>query len=177
MKPPHVVKLLALATICAALFIAGCTTAPTPQSSNETPAVQPEAIPEARPEETAQEESALALACTGEDLSVEESYELLGGAAMPNGNVTAIDTRGPQYYETGHIPGAILISTVMPDFWDKMRALPRDGTYLVYCHRGSVSGRVVYQMIADEGFTSACNMSGGFNRWKNDGLPIEEGDG
>ena len=177
MRARNTNRLLPLGIACVVLLIAGCTSAPTPQASHETPAVQPEAIPEAQPEETAQEEPAPALVCTGEDLSVEEAYELLGGAAMPNGNVTAIDTRGPQYYETGHIPGAILISTVMPDFWDKMRALPRDGTYLVYCHRGSVSGRVVYQMIADEGFTSACNMSGGFNRWKNDGLPIEEGDG
>ncbi|MCK5212773.1 MAG: hypothetical protein KAQ74_02525 [Dehalococcoidia bacterium] len=176
MKARNIAKLITLTAICVVLLLAGCTTPPTPQPANEIPAAQPESTTAAQPDGSVEEETAVPTTCAGEDLSVSDAYELLGAEALPNNTVTAIDTRGPEYYATGHIPGAILISTVMPDFWEKMRELPRDGTYLVYCHRGSISGRVGYQMLKDEGFTNACNMSGGFNRWRNDGLPIEEGD-
>ncbi|TFH34137.1 MAG: rhodanese-like domain-containing protein [Dehalococcoidia bacterium] len=168
-----IVILVTLGAICVVPLVAGCAPTATPQPTEEAPATGPDA-PE---EEQTVAASAQPLACAGGDLSPQEAYELLGGAALPNGVVTAIDTRGPEYYTTGHIPGAILISTVMPDFWDKIRALPRDAAYLVYCHRGSVSSSVVSQMMKKEGFTQACNMSGGFNRWRNDGLPTEEGDG
>lgn len=170
-----ITRLLMTGIVGLVLLAAACATAPVAQTAEEAPATEPAPTVEEEPE--TQTTPAPPSVCAGEDLSTQEAYELLGGAALPLASVTAIDTRGPEYYTAGHIPGAILISTVMPDFWEKMRELPRDGTYLVYCHRGSISSRVVEQMIEQEGFTRACNMSGGFNRWKSEGLPIEEGDG
>lgn len=109
--------------------------------------------------------------CSGESLPAADAFTLLQGFA---GDVTIIDTRTPAEYDSGHIPGAVSMSTQDAAFWNQVDELPSDGTYLLYCRTGSTTRRVVEQMRAI-GFTDVCHISDGFNGWRNRGLPVEAG--
>jgi rhodanese-related sulfurtransferase len=86
--------------------------------------------------------------------------------------VTVIDTRTPAEYDSGHIPGAMNLSTQDAAFWDTIGELPVDGVYILYCRTGSVTRRVMEQMLA-MGFGSVCHIESGFNGWKAGGFPVE----
>jgi rhodanese-related sulfurtransferase len=109
--------------------------------------------------------------CSGGDLSPAEAAELLADEGI---QITAIDTRTPAEYADGHVPGAVNLSTQDAAFWDQVGQLPTDGIYVLYCRSGSVTQRVMQQMLA-MGFGSVCHIESGFNGWVRAGLPVEEG--
>ena len=50
--------------------------------------------------------------------------------------VAILDVRTPQEFAQGHLAGAMNIDSSAPDFEQKLAALDRDKTYLVYCRVG-----------------------------------------
>ena len=94
--------------------------------------------------------------------------------ADPDIMVTIVDTRTPAEYASGHIPGALNLSTQDAAFWDQVDALPADGTYVIYCRFGISSRRVVEQMLA-RGFGNVCHIDSGFLGWEREGMPVEQG--
>lgn len=87
--------------------------------------------------------------------------------------IPIVDVRSKEEYDSGHIPGAILVpeQTLYEDipklFPDKSQKI-----YL-YCHsghRGAVSTRLLRAM----GYTNAFNIENGFEGWKSSGLPGEK---
>ena len=109
--------------------------------------------------------------CSGGDLSALEASELM---ADLEADVTVIDTRTPAEYESGHIPGAVNISTQDASFWDQVGTMPVDGVYVLYCRSGSTTRRVVDQMLA-MGFGNVCHIDTGFYGWEGEGYPVEKG--
>jgi len=74
-----------------------------------------------------------------------------------------IDVRTKQEYDTGHIPGAILL----PD--DDVEALApfllpdKDVLTIVYCQRGGRSQSAA-DVLVSMGYTNVCNL-GGIDSW------------
>ncbi|MGH9105705.1 MAG: ThiF family adenylyltransferase, partial [Acidimicrobiales bacterium] len=84
----------------------------------------------------------------------------------------ALDVREPDEYEQGALAGAVHI----PRGYLEMQAggrLPQQGApVVVYCAGGTRSAFAT-ETLAQLGYTNAVSMTGGFNRWKDEGLPWE----
>lgn len=90
-------------------------------------------------------------------------------AAEPD--LKILDVRTPQEFAQGHIAGAVNIDVTASDFLDRVKALPRDGEYLVYCRSGTRSARA-QEMMEGDGFANVTNMTGGIIGWEADNLPV-----
>jgi rhodanese-related sulfurtransferase len=160
---------LVLVSLVALLAAAGCSGAEPEPTACPVPSAPGGTTPTPFPLPIVpQEDEAV---CSGGTLSPSQASELLSNPATP---VTPIDTRSESEYEAGHIAGALHLSSSSSSFDDKLDALSRDGTYLVYCRSGSVSARVVEQML-DMGFEHVCHIGTGFNGWQSGGFPVEKG--
>jgi rhodanese-related sulfurtransferase len=156
------------------LMAAGCSGSEPESTACPVPSAPAETTPTACPVPTApqqplpQEGEAV---CQGGTLSASQAFELLSDPAM---DITIIDTRTAAEYEDGHIAGALQLSSSSASFDEKLDALPREGTYIVYCRHGNVSEGVVAQML-DMGFDHVCHIGTGFSGWQSEGLPVEKG--
>lgn len=79
--------------------------------------------------------------------------------------LTFLDVRQPNEYETGHIPGAKLIP--LPDITSRFGEINSNKSTVVYCAVGGRS-RIATQMMAAKGFSDVYNLSGGFKAWKGE---------
>ncbi|MCL2779933.1 MAG: rhodanese-like domain-containing protein [Actinomycetia bacterium] len=95
-----------------------------------------------------------------------------GGSSHVNAdNATVIDVRTPAEYAAGHLRGAIDIDLAGADFAAKIDALPRGGSYLLYCASGVRAGQAATIMRQD-GFTDVTNLGGMQDAAKKTGLPV-----
>ena len=129
--------------------------------------------PFAIPTTSAEEQSESA--CAGGTLTPRQVLTLIQPAHDDDrAGVVLIDTRIEPEYLSGHIPGAVHIASQERTFWEQIRELPREQTYVICCRSGTSSRAVVAQMRRD-GFENVCDISGGFLRWQREGLPVEKG--
>jgi len=70
------------------------------------------------------------------------------GAAGSSSYSQIIDVRTPAEYASGHVSGAANIDIQDAGFATAIAALPKTGTYLVYCHSGNRAGQAVEAMHA-----------------------------
>jgi phage shock protein E len=70
------------------------------------------------------------------------------GTAASSSYSQIIDVRTPAEYATGHVSGAANIDIRDAGFAAAIAALPKTGTYLVYCHSGNRAGQAVEAMHA-----------------------------
>ena len=82
-----------------------------------------------------------------------------------------LDVRTPEEYAEGHLEGANLLNFYDSDFSVKLKALPKDKTYFVYCRSGGRSGKTL-GMMKDAGFQVVYDLGGGITAWKAEGLPL-----
>lgn len=103
----------------------------------------------------------------------------VGAVSLAHGDVL-LDVREPKDYTAGHPPGAVNLpyrefNRFLPDF----RNTTAQGKPLyVYCY-GSECGtslRVASRLL-QSGFTDVTIVRGGFEAWKERGLPTEQGGG
>jgi rhodanese-related sulfurtransferase/predicted transcriptional regulator len=90
---------------------------------------------------------------------------------MRKGLVTVIDTRPPEEFDAGHLPGAINVP--LRDLKRRLHQLPRDQEIVAYC-RGPYCV-LSYEAVAalrQRGF-KALRLEAGYPEWKAAGLPIE----
>jgi phage shock protein E len=71
-----------------------------------------------------------------------------GSGAASSSYSQIIDVRTPAEYTSGHVNGASNIDIRDAGFAAAVAALPRTGTYLVYCHSGNRAGQTVDAMHA-----------------------------
>jgi len=88
-----------------------------------------------------------------------------------SGNSVILDVRTSREFETGHLPGAILIDIYSPGAEEKLMELDPSKTYYVYCHSGARSRSVVF-LLHKQGFTKSYNISGGMINLKRAGATI-----
>lgn len=85
--------------------------------------------------------------------------------------VTLIDVRTPEEYGAGHLPYATLVNFSSADFLERMRELPNDAAYALYCRSGNRSGQARV-LLADAGFSNVVDLAGGVNAWQASGRTL-----
>ncbi|MBN1499936.1 MAG: rhodanese-like domain-containing protein [Spirochaetes bacterium] len=88
-----------------------------------------------------------------------------------NKDFIIIDVRTPQEYSQGHIENSINIDFYAPDFQEKISALDRNKTYLVYCRSGNRSAQSI-PVFQKAGIKNFFNMTGGFSDWVSRNFPF-----
>ena len=114
----------------------------------------------------------MAKADRDEDGSVPpDRFKMMIDRHRGNPNVVLLDIRTPGEYESGHIDGAVLLDYYAHDFADRIKALDRDKTYLIYCRSGNRSGRslTLFQKL---GFTRAVHLQTGIKGWLAHGYTV-----
>ena len=93
------------------------------------------------------------------DIPVAEFKEL-----MHKEDAFVLDVRQPQEVPDGTIEGFQMISFGDIDFYDHLKHLDKDKTYLVYCRSGNRSGQAC-RIMHEMGFERLYNLSGGIIAW------------
>lgn len=104
------------------------------------------------------------------DISAVEAYDLVV-KNRGNHDFSIIDVRTPREFAEGHIEGAVLIDYQAPDFREKINALDRAKTYLVYCRTGNRS-RGAVTVMQSLGFNNIYHMVDGIVAWQGKGYPV-----
>jgi hydroxyacylglutathione hydrolase len=90
------------------------------------------------------------------------------------GEAGVLDVRNHSEYAEGHIPGAInVMYGLLPRHLD---ALPRERPLLVTCAGGTRS-LIAMSVLLNAGFSAVVNLSGGFDAWREAGLPVQVSEG
>jgi rhodanese-related sulfurtransferase len=95
---------------------------------------------------------------------------------IADGEVAVVETLGPQYFEAGHLPGAIniphtevaeLAPSLLPD---------RDAAIVVYCSNVQCANSAIAQgELRRLGYTNVRKYAEGKQDWEGAGLPLEAG--
>ena len=83
---------------------------------------------------------------------------------MSKENTVILDVRTPGEIAEGKIENALEIDILEPGFEDKIKALDKDKTYLVYCKAGGRSAKACNLMLEQE-FPNLYNLEGGYTAW------------
>ena len=87
-------------------------------------------------------------------------------AKMSEQDVIVLDVRTPEEIAEGKIEGALEMDFYEAGFEEKVTALDREKTYLIYCRSGGRSGQTC-GMMQKAGFKSLYNLEGGWTAWSN----------
>ncbi|HVC13672.1 MAG TPA: molybdopterin-synthase adenylyltransferase MoeB [Acidimicrobiales bacterium] len=90
------------------------------------------------------------------------------GAQTRLGAATFLDVREPDEYEQGSIPGALHLPRGNLEFGVEGRVPDKDRPLVVYCAGGTRSAFAAKTLV-DLGYKDVVSMTGGFNRWKDEG--------
>ncbi|CAI9419454.1 rhodanese-like domain-containing protein [Nocardioides sp. T2.26MG-1] len=82
-----------------------------------------------------------------------------------------IDVRTPEEFDAGHLRGAENIDLSAPDFDERVGALDKTGSYVIYCASGNRAGTAI-EIMSDQGFDDLTN-GGGFEDLTASGLPAD----
>lgn len=101
-------------------------------------------------------------------------------AAAQAGEAILVDIRAADVLDRdGRIPGAIHHQRTViewradPDCpWRDERIADLDAPLVLFCSQGYASS-LAAQTLRSLGFTRVTDMDGGFDRWKDEGLPVE----
>ena len=94
-----------------------------------------------------------------QQISQEEAKEM-----MDTQDVIILDVREQDEYDSGHIPGAVLLPVGTIDEETAAEVIPeKDSTVLVYCRSGNRS-KTASSALAELGYTNIYEL-GGINTW------------
>lgn len=85
-------------------------------------------------------------------------------------DVVVIDVRGEAEWKAGHLAGAMHIP--LGYLVDRLDEVPADRPVVLYCQGGGRS-LIATSILASRGVTETINLTGGFDAWRRDGLPVE----
>jgi len=80
------------------------------------------------------------------------------------------DVREKNEWDEGHLPGAVFVPKSYLEQWVEDRLPRKDTPTVLYC-AGGVRSVMAADVLQKLGYTNVISMSGGFNRWKDSGLP------
>ncbi|PTX63292.1 hydroxyacylglutathione hydrolase [Melghirimyces profundicolus] len=87
---------------------------------------------------------------------------------VKNGDWEVVDVRMKNEWDQGHISGARHI--ILGDLKEKIKGVPKDKPILVHCKSGGRSA-IAASLLQAEGIKNVINLRGGFDAWKERGLP------
>ena len=85
-------------------------------------------------------------------------------------NYRILDVREPDEHEQGAVPGAVHIPRGQLEFAVEGRLQDKDAPIAVYC-AGGVRSAFAARTLQDLGYSNVVSVIGGFNKWKDEGLP------
>ncbi len=88
-------------------------------------------------------------------------------------SLVVLDLRTPKEFGGGHVPGAVNLDCLSPDFGKQLDALDKSEKYLVYCASGRRSTHSLPQ-FQKRRFESLVHLDGGIAAWKRAGEPLEK---
>ena len=105
---------------------------------------------------------------TASNASSENDYQQISQEAakemMDTQDVISLDVREQDEYDSGHIPGAVLLPVGTIDEETAAEVIPeKDSTVLVYCRSGNRS-KTASSALSELGYTSIYEF-GGINTW------------
>lgn len=83
---------------------------------------------------------------------------------------TLLDVREPEEYEQGALPGAVHVPRGQLEFSIEGRVANKEAPLAVYCAGGTRSAFAA-KTLQDLGYRDVVSVVGGFNKWKDEGLP------
>ncbi|MGC8498321.1 MAG: molybdopterin-synthase adenylyltransferase MoeB [Acidimicrobiales bacterium] len=81
-----------------------------------------------------------------------------------------LDVREPDEYEQGSVPGAVHIPRGTLEFSVEGRLSDKGAPVAVFC-AGGIRSVFAAQTLQELGYRDVVSITGGFNRWKDEGLP------
>ncbi len=87
-------------------------------------------------------------------------------------DVTVIDIRERDEFVQGHVPGATFIPRGFLELQVEERQPDREKPVVLYC-AGGVRSALAARNLKDMGYQNPISLIGGFNGWKNAGLPFK----
>src|SRR4029077_10051528 len=90
--------------------------------------------------------------------------------ALLAGDVQLGDVREKNEWDEGHLPGAVFVPKSYLEQGAEDRLPSKDKPRILYC-AGGVRSVMAADALQKLGYTNVISMSGGFNRWKDSGLP------
>ena len=90
--------------------------------------------------------------------------------ALLNGDAQLGDVREKNEWDEGHLPGAAFVPKSYLEQWAEDRLPNKAKPTILYC-AGGVRSVMAADVLQKLGYTNVISMSGGFNRWKDAGLP------
>ena len=82
---------------------------------------------------------------------------------------TLLDVREPDEHEQGAVPGAVHVARGNLEFSIEGRLPDKHAPIAVYC-AGGVRSAFATKTLQDLGYTDVVSITGGFNKWKDEGL-------
>ena len=86
------------------------------------------------------------------------------------GDVQLADVREKNEWDEGHLPGAAFVPKSYLEQWAEDRLPNKDKPTILYC-AGGVRSVMAADTLQQLGYTNVISMTGGYNRWKDSGLP------
>jgi rhodanese-related sulfurtransferase len=87
-----------------------------------------------------------------------------------------VDTRSPEHYAQGHLPGAVNLPPEWVDERGPRRIPNRDAEVIVYCSSSTCdSSAEVGARLMELGYRNVLHYAGGKKDWVKAGLPLEGG--
>jgi len=99
---------------------------------------------------------------------------------IESGEVAIVDTREPEKFEQGHIPGAVNVpagengvDSHSEDFAAKFAEATQGKPALLYCNTGNRSARATDALTNEHEVEGVRSLIGGVKLWDDVGLPVE----
>ena len=89
----------------------------------------------------------------------------------PDNGFTLLDVREGDEWEQGHLDKAIFLPRGFLEVKVDKMLTSKEQPIVVYC-AGGVRSALAAKTLQDLGYTNVLSMAGGFNEWKNNGLPV-----
>jgi hydroxyacylglutathione hydrolase len=109
------------------------------------------------------------IAASDEATATTQQLDARTAGRLAEEGATLVDVRERSEYLEGHAPGARHIPYEQLE--QRIGEVPRERTLVVYCASG-VRSSLATSILERHGLAAA-NLRGGFNAWRNAGLPIE----
>ncbi len=94
---------------------------------------------------------------------------------IAKGDVQLGDVREKNEWDEGYVPGAVHLPKSYVEQWAEDRLPDKNKTTVLYC-AGGVRSVMAADLLSKLGYTDVISMAGGFNRWKDAGLPWKKPD-
>jgi len=117
-------------------------------------------------------------------ITLAETEDLFGRRMQGAEGLLFIDSRSPEDFAAGHIPGALNVplervqrpgKTEAGTDWAGMPDFPRAQTLVIYCEGGDCQASIsLAKIIHDRGYPDIRIFAGGWAEWTASGLPEEK---